>query len=156
MNPTVASTRARDRRHRQRGAAMVELALITAVLSMVILGAIDFGRIGHHAMALSNAARAGAIHGAQPGKYTDFAGMQSAASTAAAADIGSITAAASLSCECQVGSGTPTVITCGSVCTGTLRRRVSVTASKTFSMISTVPGVRKTVNVSRTVVMRAQ
>src|SRR5512141_2889527 len=90
---------------------MLELAVIAAVLSMVILGAIDFGRIGHHAMALSNAARAGAIHGAQPGKSTDFAGMQSAASNAAAADIGAITTAASRSCECQTGGGTPTVMT---------------------------------------------
>lgn len=161
MSPSVSRARRIDRRYRQRGAAMMELALVTTVVTMVVLGTIDFGRISHHAMALTNAARAGAIHGAQPGKSTDVTGMQNAALNSAASDIGTITASASRSCECQVGTNPPTVMTsCPPpgvpVCVGTVRMRVTVTASKTFTMLSTIPGLRNSLNVSRAAVLRAQ
>lgn len=151
----------RSRQNRQRGGALIELAIIVSMLALVTIGAIDFGRIGYHSMALTNAARAGAIHGAQPGNSTDAAGMQSAASNSAFADIGALTTSASRSCECQVGAATPTVMTdCpppgNPVCVGTVRMRVTVTASKTFTMLTTLPGIQRTVTVSRTAVLRAQ
>jgi len=161
MSPSLSRARRLDRCNRQRGAAMMELALVLTVLTMLILGTIDFGRISHHAMALTNAARAGALHGAQPGNSTDVTGMQNAALNSAASDIGTITATASRSCECQVGTAAPTVMTsCPPpgvpVCTGTVRMRVSVTASKTFSTLTTIPWVRQSLNVSRTTILRAQ
>jgi Flp pilus assembly protein TadG len=140
---------------------MIELAVIATLLMMVVVGLVDFGRIGYHAMALTNAARAGAFHGSQPGKNTDFAGMQSAASASAAGDIGSITTTATRSCECQVGAAAPTVmISCpppgNPVCAGTVRMRVRVSASKTFSLAARFPGLPSTVTVTRVSILRAQ
>lgn len=51
----------------RRGAAAVELALVLPVLVLILLGAIDFGRFGHSAITVANAARTGAA-------YCDYAG----------------------------------------------------------------------------------
>jgi len=145
----------------RRGAAMIELAVISTLLMIVVVGMIDFGRIGYHAMALTNAARAGAFHGSQPGKNTDFAGMQSAASNSAAQDIGSITTTATRSCECQIGAATPTVmISCpppgNPVCNGTVRMRVRVSASKAFTLLARFPGLPSSVTLTRVAILRGQ
>jgi Flp pilus assembly protein TadG len=146
-----------DRRRRQRGAALVEVAVAVTLLCFIALGTVDFGRVSYMAMALTNAARAGAIYGTQSlGKSGDFAGMQNTAINSAAADVGAITAVATRSCECQVG-GTTTIISCVPiVCAGTTRVRVKLVASKTFSMIKAFPGLPGTVSLSRTAIMRAQ
>ena len=153
----VKRRRCRDRRRRQRGAALVEVAVAVTLLCLIALGTADFGRVSYMAMALTNAARTGAIYGTQSlGKSSDFAGMETAAARSAASDIGVITASASRTCECQVG-GTTTIISCVPiVCTGTTRIRVKVVASKTFSMIKAFPGLPGTVSLSRTAIMRAQ
>jgi len=141
---------------------MIELAVVMTVLSVIVLGTIDFGRISYMAMALTNAARAGAMYGAQPFKNTDFAGMRNAATNSAIADIGSVpTPVATRSCECQVGVAPPTVMTsCPPPgvppCAGTVRMRVSVTVSKTFTMFTAFAGIPSSVNISRTAIMRAQ
>jgi Flp pilus assembly protein TadG len=142
----------------RRGAAMIELAVITTLLSLVVLGSIDFARISYHAMALTNAARAGALHGAQPGNSTDFTGMRNAALNSAAQDIGAITVPTpTKSCECQVGNGAPTVMaSCASACAGTVRARVRVSASKTFSTVIRFPGLPSSVTVTRVAILRAQ
>jgi Flp pilus assembly protein TadG len=149
-----------DRRRRQRGAALVEVAVAVILLCFIALGTADFGRVSYMAMALTNAARAGAIYGTQSlAKSSDFAGMETAAARSAAADVGVINTSASRTCECQVGSGTPTVMgSCPPIgtCTGTVRIRVKVIASKTFNMIKAFPGLPGTVSLSRTAIMRAQ
>jgi Flp pilus assembly protein TadG len=156
MKPSVTGQCPEDRRDRQRGAALIELAVVVTVLSVVVLGTIDFGRIAYTAMALTNASRAGAMYGAQPFKSSDFTGMRNAASNSASADIGAIDPpVASRSCECEV-AGTTTVIACNASCAGTLRVRVSVTASKTFNMLTRFPGLPNSVSLSRTAIMRAQ
>jgi hypothetical protein len=115
----------------------------------------DFGRIGYSSMALTGAARAGAMYGAQSVVLSkDTAGMRITAQ-AAASDIGAITTAVSRTCECQIG-GTVSVIACTASCTGTLRIRVSVTANKTFSLLRAFPQLPTTVALSRTAIMRAQ
>ncbi|MDQ1752735.1 MAG: hypothetical protein QOE71_3791, partial [Pseudonocardiales bacterium] len=48
------------RRGRERGAAAVELALLTPVLLLFVLGIIDFGRLWYTQISLSQAAREGA------------------------------------------------------------------------------------------------
>jgi Flp pilus assembly protein TadG len=46
------------------GAALVELALIAPLLVLMMLGALELGRIAHYAVEVQNAARAGASYGA--------------------------------------------------------------------------------------------
>jgi Flp pilus assembly protein TadG len=48
----------------RRGAAAVEFAVVLPLLMMLLLGGADFGRCFHSAMAITNAARAGAEYGA--------------------------------------------------------------------------------------------
>jgi Flp pilus assembly protein TadG len=157
MTHSRSSHRIVDRRHRQRGAALVELAIVMTVICVLIIGIMDFGRIGYSAMAVTGAARAGALYGTQIGKSADFTGMRNTAS-AAASDIGAITTAASRSCECEFGGSTSVMANCPptGTCAGTVRIRVSVTASKTFAMARAFPGLPATVNLTRTAVMRAQ
>ncbi len=64
--PHAAGARSRpaSRRGRARGQALVELALITPVLLLLLLIAVDFGRLFFTYIQLNNAAREGAAYGA--------------------------------------------------------------------------------------------
>ena len=66
--------RARLRRRSQRGAALVEAAIITPVLFTIIFGAIEYGLMFKDSLTLSNATRAGARIGSIDGnnQYTDY------------------------------------------------------------------------------------
>jgi Flp pilus assembly protein TadG len=44
----------------RRGASATELAIVLPVLTLMALGAVDFGRFAYHYIAVQNAARAGA------------------------------------------------------------------------------------------------
>lgn len=48
-----------------RGSAFVELALVLPLLTFVIIGAAELGRIAYYSIELSSAARAGASYGAE-------------------------------------------------------------------------------------------
>jgi Flp pilus assembly protein TadG len=127
-------------------------------LIILVFGAIDFGRIGYTAMALTGAARAGALYGSSSlAASGDTTGMKNVAAAAALSDIGTITKSASRTCYCTNG-GTTTTIACAPMgaCAGTVRIRVSVTASKTFNMAVQVPKLPNSVTLSRTAIMRAQ
>lgn len=141
----------------RRGTALLELALIATGLSLVVIGAIDFGRIAYMSMALTNASRAGAMYGSQPTKSADTVGMRVAAAASATNDIGSIKVAASRVCECGNGTDTTaTVIVCGAACAGVTRVRVKVIATDTFKLVRPFPGLRNNIVINRTAIMRAQ
>lgn len=59
----IAIGSARDPRSPRQGAAAAEAALILPVLTMVVLGCVDFGRFAYTYIAVKNAARAGAAYG---------------------------------------------------------------------------------------------
>lgn len=50
-------------RETRRGVVAVELACILPVLTLIVLGSVDFGRFLHSHIAVTNAARAGAGYG---------------------------------------------------------------------------------------------
>src|SRR3954453_1086869 len=66
----------------ERGAALVELALSTPLLVVMIVGAVDFARAFYTAMELTNAARAGAQYAANPLHGWDPTTTQSVAAAA--------------------------------------------------------------------------
>jgi Flp pilus assembly protein TadG len=143
----------------ERGAAFVELAVTLPLLVVVVLGTIDFGRVFYTTMELNNAARAGAQYGAQNlATASDIAGMNAAA-TAASPDISPFTVTPSApTCYCVV-PGNPFVnnVACSGTCvTGHMAVSVTVTATKTFSMFSTFPGLPSSVSITRAARMRAQ
>lgn len=55
------------RRHRSRGQGLVELALILPVMLLLLLGALDLGRVFYAQITINNAAREGALVASQGG-----------------------------------------------------------------------------------------
>jgi Flp pilus assembly protein TadG len=51
---------------KQRGQSLVEMAILTPVILLILLGAIDFGRVFYSYITITNAARVGAQFGMDP------------------------------------------------------------------------------------------
>jgi|SRR5688572_7860217 len=146
------------RRRRLRcegGSAVVELALVTPILVALLLGALDFGRVFHHALAVTGAAHAGAQWGSLSLANSQNFTQVKAIAEAHAPGLG-VTATATSICRCGNGTATPNPQACNSGCTGTLRVYSSVTATRTFTTVVDYPGVPRTIAISRTAQMRAQ
>lgn len=69
------------RRHRERGSAITELALLVGLICLIAVGVFEFGRVFHTYLSVVNAAREGA-RAAMDGTQTD-AQLQTIASSAA-------------------------------------------------------------------------
>ena len=144
----------------ERGAALVEAALVLPLLLLIVVGTIDFGRVMYALLAVQGAARAGASYGAQSNiKAFDTDGIRNAATTAAADTSGfTVTAPAAGStptCKCWNGSTESAMAACTSTCTGTIRLYVTVTGQKTFTTAG-YPGIPSSLTITRSVTMRAQ
>lgn len=125
-------------RRRAGGQGIVELALITPILLMILLGAVDFGRVMSASIQVTNAAREGAYFGA---RSMENAEDESAIRAAAQADSGDIFGI------------TPTV----NSDTGTDDDgydTVEVTVSYTFQTLVPYPLIPNEVDLSKTVTMR--
>ena len=148
----------------ESGSALVELALIFTVLVLVIVGAIDLGRVFTTSTALVNASRAGAQYGAaNPGHSTQTATMVTTA--VGSVNLSGVTAVASRTCQCATDAGvlsatrpvandctTSPTTTCP---TGHRVITVTVSASRTFRMvIGRPPGIPDAQTVTRTTSLR--
>ena len=135
------------------GQAMVELALVVSVLSMVLVATCDFARLFYLSVEVNNAARAGVQYGAQNSSTAvDVAGMRQAALNEAA-DITGLTASPSTYCQCANGSS----VACASAavsCPNDRRTYVSVTTTATFTTLLNYPGIPSSVTVNGSAVMR--
>ena len=154
-------TSVRIRRWRRRaesttGAALVEAAVVSPFLLLLVFGAGDFGRVMYYGITLENAARAGAAFGSQStGHLTDSTNIRTAAQQEAQ-NIGSITVNSSRICECPAG----TAVSCGtSSCAGygAPLAFVEVTATTTFTPLTGgFPGIPASTPLSRSAKVRAQ
>jgi Flp pilus assembly protein TadG len=136
--PASASTRLRRRRRASRGQSLVEFALLTPVLVMILALAADFGRAFTAYIAISSAAREGASYGSDSSTQ---ATSSSGISAAALADAPTIWGAA------------PSV----SSTTGTDAygyTYVQVTVNYTFSPLTQVPPIPASIAMTRVVRMR--
>jgi Flp pilus assembly protein TadG len=93
----------------EAGQALVELALSMSVLSLVLLGAVEFGRMAYVSIEVTNAARAGVAFGSlNNSNASNLTGIQNAANAEAA--------------NLQLGTTTAVVTgicSNGNACTGT-------------------------------------
>jgi Flp pilus assembly protein TadG len=136
----------------EEGSALVEFAMVLPLLCLILLGAIDFGRVSYAAMALTNAARAGAQYGAlSTGKSSDTSGMQTYALASLSLDLTGATASAAQRCECD-----GTLITCTATCAGKRRIYVTVTTRANFFTITQFPGFPHSLSLVRAAELRAQ
>ncbi len=124
-----------SRNRRERGQSLVELALVLPLLMLVILGAIDFGRVFYASMTVAGAARNGAQYASE--NPTDTTGIQSAALD----DAGSLDPA-------------PTVTVSGPTSDGNGGEYVRVQVDHEFSTLIPWPGLPSSIEISRAVTMR--
>jgi len=132
----------------ERGASLMELAIVLPVMGLILLGVIDFGRAYYLSVEVQNAAEAGALYGTQ--NMTDIAGMQNTATgdmpdVTSSKDVSAYTATATNGCECSDGtqvtpSSEPAVSACPTAtqptCTApaTVINYVQVTTSATYNV----------------------
>jgi Flp pilus assembly protein TadG len=122
----------------RRGAAAVEFALLSPLLLFLFVIVLDFGRIFFYSQTVENAARAGALY------MSDDATIASSpyanVTQAALADASNLSPAPTVSSSSgNDADGHP---------------YVRVTVTWTFRMVTRLPGVPATLNLSRTVQMR--
>ena len=119
---SISRQSARRRVHEDSGQALVELALVVPLLTLIFVGAAEVGRIAYAAIEVNNAARAAVAYASQSHTTADntnpanLALIQLAA-TQEAPDVSGMTVAVSNSCSCatvpSTGSVTYTSIACG-------------------------------------------
>ena len=132
---------------------MIEFALTAPLLLLLIAGVLNYGMALRIAIAVSDAARAGAQYGSlAQANSTDISGMQAAARNAAPA-LTDMTATAVQSCKCANGSAVSCSGSCGA---GSMRVYVEVTTHATAPNWFSYPGLAFTGAVSSKAVMRAQ
>jgi Flp pilus assembly protein TadG len=136
------------------GNALIELAVGMTVLTTIILGAAELGRVAYASIEINDAARAGASYGAANRTYAaDTANITNAAKKDAP-DVGGVTATANYWCKCSDGSAS----TCGATdCTGTrIIEYLTVTTTGTVDPMIYVPGLPHTYTINGSAVMRVE
>jgi len=119
------------RRERQRGIALVEYALATPLLLMLLAAALDYGMSLRTAAEVSAAAEAGAVFGSSSTTNSSNTGGMQAAATNSAPNLTGMTVTAVRSCQCPGGAP----VSCTGTCTGKMLIYVQVTAQATTSAI---------------------
>ena len=144
------------RRDSERGGVLAEFAVVIPVALLLLLGAVDFGRVWALASASSNAAHAGAQYGSQNAQLAaDINGML-AASDADENGLGidDFVITPERYCECSDGSD----IACDNKCGGGTSPMVFVRVQidSTFETLFDYPGIPSSVQISRRAVLRAR
>lgn len=147
----------------QSGQSLVELALLTPLLLLLLVGTVEMGRYAYISVLVANAARAGAAFGAESlPQSVDTAGIQAAAQNDFQNNglaTSSLTVTSSTTCGCDSG-GTFTAATgctgtgAGTCASGHWVVMVSVTASGTFNSMFNFAGIPKSLVLTHTAQMR--
>lgn len=144
------------------GDSLVELALLLPILTMLLVGTVDLGRLAYMTIEVSNSARAGVQYGQQNSNtWSDTTGMQTAATNDApdlvGANNGNLTAVASYWCQCSDGTDVTPGCSPGTPSCATTHRvnYVKVVASATYKAWFPCPGIPSTATLTSQAVMRA-
>jgi Flp pilus assembly protein TadG len=129
----------------ETGTSLLEVALITPILALLLLGVVDFGRAFYLGIEVSNAARAGAQYGYQTAaNMQDVAGIEAAA-TKDATDAPTMTFAPVPSWGCMCSDGSQVTPTCGTTLTCNVNNRqinyVRVDTQLVYTPIFQWPGL---------------
>lgn len=142
----------------ESGVALVETALSISFLTLILLGAVEFGRLAYAGVVVSNAAHAAAQYAAQGTAYvsdcdntsTQAAGIQYAAQNEAgwvySQNKSTFLTTATVSYICSDDTAATGLNTDCS--TSQLERIVSVTTTVTFDPLIRVPGLPSTYNLT--------
>jgi Flp pilus assembly protein TadG len=126
---------------RRCDAAAVEFAIIATFLSLLVLGAIDFGMGYWEQIQVGNAARAGAEYAVLNG-YNQ-SNIQNAVTSATALTSVAASPAPTQACGCPSATTGISAATCGAACTGggTAGKYVTVNATPPIRRSSSIPGL---------------
>jgi len=138
----------------RRGIATVEFAIITPLLLLLVAGVVDYTMLMRAAIAVGDAARAGAEYGSISASNASNTSAIQTAALNAAPDISGLTASAAKVCSCSNGS---TVNCSGGTCpSGPVRTYVQVTVTTTVSPMFSYPWLGYSGAVRARTTMRAQ
>jgi Flp pilus assembly protein TadG len=141
----------------ESGQSLVEVALLTPFMLLLLLGAIEIGRFAYQAIRLGNAARAGVEYGAQT-HWT--AGDAIGIAAAACQDFQGqntcgLTITKAYLCQCDnAGTIGPGTVTCNCPLGSRPVVSLQVTTSGTFGSLFNYPGIPPSMTISRTATMR--
>lgn len=139
--------------HDERGASLVEMAVILPLFLLLLFGAVDFGRAYYMAVEVAGAAHAAAEYGAE--NPTDTTGMKTVAQDDAPNVPNLSVGTPTYGCECSDGTSFTTNCSSTPTCTHNVVYRVSVTVSATYSPLFPWPKIPSSLTLSSTAVMRS-
>jgi len=150
----LGADRRPSRKSRELGSAVVELAIASTFLILVLVGTMDFARLFYCGISVGNAAAAGAEYGAQSLSNSSNTDAIKQAALNDGTDITGLTASATRVCECGGASVSCTTKTC----TGGTKPviYVQVTTTAPFNTLANYPMVPSSVTVTKLAQMRAQ
>ncbi len=136
-----------------QGSSLVELALVSPVLILMLLGVIDLGRAYYLAMEIAGAAESAAAYGIQ--NPTDTVGINAAAQ-ADAPDVPNLTVGTPVyGCECSDGSSYSTNCSTVPTCATNVVYATRVSVSANFSPLLPLPVFPSLMSISRSAEMRS-
>lgn len=144
-------------RERERGSAMMELAVVLPLLLVTTVGLVDFGRAAYEAIEVENAAHSGAAYGARSkGLAADEEGIEDAAIADFGEDVDAddVDIESERYCECSDGDEVDCDDGCDDGATPLMYVRVRV--DKDFETLLEYPGVPAEINLAREVHLRVQ
>lgn len=142
----------------ESGSSIIEAAVLTPVLILLLLGAADFGRGYYLAEEIAAAAHSGAEYAIQnPGNLSTNGTAIQTAAKADAPDVSHLTVATpSWGCECSDGSSySASCSTVPSSCTTNWVYKVTVTASTSYAPLFPWPGIPSSIAISSSATMRS-
>jgi Flp pilus assembly protein TadG len=147
----------------QSGQSLVELALLTPILLLLIIGIVEMGRYAYLSIVLGNAAESGALYGAQNlANSADTTGIKAAAQNDYndGQSLSGLKVDSTTTCGCD-SSGTTATASCTAATAGTCAAghwvvMVQVTATGNFKSLFSYPGIPTPLTVVRTVTMRVK
>ena len=148
--------RARNRL-RDRGQSLAEVAMITPLLLLLLVGTIEIGRFAYYSIEVANAARAAVQYGAQSlADSQDTLGIQTAA-TNDAPDISGLGVTPATSCACSNTPGSPVLcatapVVCLPPATSVVFLEVDTT--KAITPLFSYPGFPSTFTANGKAIMR--
>lgn len=128
----------------ESGQALVELALTTPLLVLLLLGAAELARIAYAAIEVSNAAEAGAQYATQNPSLMNYTAGINAAAQADATLTGITATPIAWTHTCSDGSTPDAINNCA---TGTALTAVKIRASVTFDPLIHLPFLGKTITI---------
>lgn len=137
----------------ETGSSLVELALTLPIFLLLLMAAVDFGRVYYLAMEVAGAAHAGAEYGVQ--SPTDITGIKAAA-TADAPDVPNLSVTTpTYGCECADGTGYSASCSNSPTCSANVVYRVTVSVSATYKPIFPWPYIPSSMVLSNSATMRS-